>query len=597
MAKNKARDIDRPKASSLQPLKLALPFMRPYIGRLFLAFVFLTLASITLLSMPVAIRYVIDVGFSSDNVGNINTYFMALFCLAILFALFGSLRYYLVMWIGERVVADIRATVYRHVIKMSPTFFEVTRTGEVLSRLTTDTTLVQTVFGAGMSIALRSLFSVIGCLIMLFITSPKLTLIIILLVPIVVVPILIYSRKVRRLSRANQDRIADSSSIADESLNAIHIIQAFTLENILGERFSESVEDTFNAARQRLQVSSLLSGTIILTAFGAMVAVLWIGAHAVVDGSMSPGALGQFLLYATFLAGSTTSLGEVWNDIQRAAGAMERLMELLHIQSDIKAPTNVVPLPAEGRGHIQIDDVCFNYPSRPGMKALEHFSLEINPGETVALVGPSGAGKSTVFQLLLRFYDPQSGKVLLDGIDIKEADPDAVRQRIAIVPQNTVLFATTAMENIRYGKADATDEEVKSAARTAIADEFIEKQPEAYQTYLGEKGIRLSGGQQQRIAIARAILKNPPIMLLDEATSALDSESEQLVQQALDHLMQDHTTLVIAHRLSTVVKADRIVVMEEGKIVDIGQHQELMNKDGIYKRLAELQFGHANEDE
>ncbi len=597
MAKNKAKDIDRPKASSLKPLKLVLPFMRPYIGRLLLAFTFLILASITLLSMPVAIRYVIDFGFSSDNVGKINTYFMTLFCLAILYALFGSLRYYLVMWIGERVVADIRATVYRHVIKMSPTFFEVTRTGEVLSRLTTDTTLVQTVFGAGMSIALRSLFSVIGCLIMLFITSAKLTTIIILLVPIVVVPILLYSRKVRRLSRANQDRIADSSSIADESLNAIHIIQAFTLENFLGDRFSNSVEDTFKAARHRLQVSSLLSGTIILTAFGAMVAVLWIGAHGVVDGSMSPGTLGQFLLYATFLAGSTTSLGEVWNDIQRAAGAMERLMELLHMQPEIKAPSNPIPLPADGRGHIQIDNVCFNYPSRPGMKALEHFSLEIKPGETVALVGPSGAGKSTVFQLLLRFYDPQSGKVIMDGVDIKETSPDEVRQRIAIVPQNTVLFATTAMENIRYGKPEAIDEEVKAAAHSAIADEFIDKQPESYQTYLGEKGVRLSGGQQQRIAIARAILKNPPIMLLDEATSALDSESEQLVQQALEHLMKDHTTLVIAHRLSTVMKADRIVVMEDGKIVDVGKHHQLIEKDGLYKRLADIQFSQKNNEE
>ncbi len=586
-----ARNIERPKASSLKPLKLALPFMRPYVGRLILAFIFLTLASITLLAMPVAIRYVIDYGFSSDNVDTINTYFMALFCLAMLFALFGSLRYYLVMWIGERVVADIRATVYRHIIKMSPTFFEVTRTGEVLSRLTTDTTLVQTVFGAGMSIALRSLFSVIGCLIMLFITSPRLTIMIILLVPVVVVPILLYSRKVRRLSRANQDRIADSSSIADESLNAIHIIQAFTLEKILGERFSASVEETFKTARQRLQVSSLLSGTIILTAFGSMVAVLWLGAHAVVDGSMSPGTLGQFLLYATFLAGSTSSLGEVWNDIQRAAGAMERLMELLHVESEIKAPDNVILLPADGRGHIQIEDVCFNYPSRPCMKALKRFSLEIKPGETVALVGPSGAGKSTVFQLLLRFYDPQSGKILLDGVNIKDTDPEALRQRIAIVPQNTVLFATSAMENIRYGNPDASDDEVKLAAVAAIADEFIEKQPEGYQSFLGEKGIRLSGGQQQRIAIARAILKNPPIMLLDEATSALDSESEKLVQEALDHLMQDHTTLVIAHRLSTVMKADRIVVMDEGQIVDIGQHHELMQKGGLYNRLAEIQFG------
>ncbi len=594
MAKNSVKNIERPKASSLQPLKLALPFMRPYTARLLLAFTFLTIASVSMLTMPVAIRYVIDYGFSSDNAGSINTYFMALFCLAIIFAVFGSLRYYLIMWIGERVVADIRSTVYKHVIKMSPTFFEVTRTGEVLSRLTTDTTLVQTVFGAGMSIALRSLFSVIGCLVMLFITSPKLAAMIIGLVPVVVIPILIYGRKVRRLSRANQDRVADSSSIADESLNAIHIIQAFTLEGFIGERFSDSVEDTFEAARQRLQVSSILSGTIILTAFGAMVFVLWIGAHAVVDGSMSPGTMGQFLLYATFLAGSTTSLGEVWNDIQRAAGAMERLMELLQVQPEIKAPDNVVALPTKGRGHIQIEDVCFNYPSRPDMKALEHFSLEIKPGETVALVGPSGAGKSTVFQLLLRFYDPQSGKILLDGVDIKEADPAEVRQRIAIVPQNTVLFAATAMENIRYGKPEATDEEIKVAARAAIADEFIEKQPEAYQTFLGEKGMRLSGGQQQRIAIARAILKNPPIMLLDEATSALDSESEQLVQEALDHLMQDHTTLVIAHRLSTVIKADRIVVMDEGQIIDIGQHQELIQKSGLYKRLADLQFQHAS---
>ncbi len=597
MAKNSVKNIDRPKASSLQPLKLALPFMKPYLARLLLAVICLTIASLAMLSMPIAIRYVIDQGFSIDSVGSINTYFIALFGLAIIFAVFGSLRYYLVMWIGERVVADIRSTVYKHVIKMSPTFFEVTRTGEVLSRLTTDTTLVQTVFGAGMSIALRSLFSVFGCLIMLFVTSPKLTIMIIVLVPMVVLPILLYSRKVRRLSRANQDRLADTSSIADESLNAMHVVQAFTLENFVGRKFSDSVEDTFSAARQRIKLSSVLSGTIILTVFGAVVFVLWVGAQAVVDGSMSPGTLGQFLLYAIFLASGTTSLSEVWNDIQRAAGAMERLMELLYVEPEIKAPDNVIAIPIEGRGHIQIEDVCFNYPSRPDTKSLEHFTLEIKPGETVALVGPSGAGKSTVFQLLLRFYDPQSGKIILDGVDIKQADPIQVRQRIAIVPQDTVLFATTAMENIRYGKPEATDEEVKAAARAAIADEFIEKQPESYETFLGEKGIRLSGGQQQRIAIARAILKNPPIMLLDEATSALDSESEQLVQEALEHLMQDHTTLVIAHRLSTVKKADRIVVMDEGKIVDIGHHNELMKKSGLYNRLAKIQFGHTDEVE
>jgi ATP-binding cassette, subfamily B, bacterial len=597
MARNSVKDIERPKASSLKPLRLAIPFMKPYVGRLMLAVFCLTIASLSMLSMPVAIRYVIDQGFSSDALGSINTYFIALFGLAIIFAVFGSLRYFLVMSIGERVVADIRSTVYQHVIKMSPSFFEVTRTGEVLSRLTTDTTLVQSVFGAGMSIALRSLFSVIGCLIMLFVTSAKLTIMIIVLVPVVVIPILLYSRKVRRLSRLNQDRMADASSIADESLNAMHVVQAFTLEKFLGERFSNAVEETYKAAGQRIRLSSLLSGTIVLTVFGAMVFVLWVGADSVIDGSMSPGTLGQFLLYAIFLAGSTTSLGEVWNDVQRAAGAMERLMELLSVKPEMYAPDNAVAIPEEGRGHIQFENICFSYPSRPNNNALDNFSLEIKPGETIALVGPSGAGKSTVFQLLLRFYDPKSGNVILDGVDIKQADPLAVRQRIGIVPQDTILFATTAMENIRYGKPDATDEEVKEAARAAIADEFIEKQPEGYDSFLGEKGIRLSGGQQQRIAIARAILKNPPIMLLDEATSALDSESEQLVQTALEHLMQDHTTLVIAHRLSTVRKADRIVVMDEGKIVDIGQHDELMQKSGLYKRLAEIQFGQTKADE
>ncbi len=590
------QDTDRPKATSLKPLRMALPFMRPYTGRLLLALSCLILASLSMLAMPVALRHVIDQGFSSSNVDSINSYFLALFGLAMVFALFASLRYYLVMWIGERVVADIRSAVYQHIIRMSPTFFEVTRTGEVLSRLTTDTTLVQTVFGAGISIALRSLFSIIGCLIMLFVTSAKLTLMILVLIPLVVVPILLYSFKIRRLSRANQDRIADSSSIADESLNAIHILQAYTLEDVLGKRFANSVEDSFDTARKRLIVSSLLSGTIVLTAFGAMVVVLWIGAHAVIDGSMTPGTLGQFLLYATFLAGSTTSLGEVWNNVQRAAGAMERLMELLHAEPEIQAPANVQPLPEPGNGRIEFSHVNFNYPSRPGMKALDDFSLSVNPGETVALVGPSGAGKSTVFQLLLRFYDPQQGGISLDGVDIRTADPAAVRQRIGIVPQHTVLFSASALENIRYGDPDASDDDVRQAARAAIADEFIEKQPDGYNTSLGEKGMRLSGGQQQRIAIARAILKNPPVMLLDEATSALDSESEKLVQEALEHLMQDRTTMVIAHRLSTVIKADRIVVMDEGRIIDSGNHQTLLQRCELYQRLAALQFGEPGQE-
>ena len=584
---------ERPEASGVQPLKMALPFIKPYVGRLMLAFVCLSIASISMLGMPVAIRYVIDYGFSSDNLKSIDLYFMALLGLALIYSVFASFRYYLVMWIGERVVADIRSAVYKHVIQLSPKFFEVTRTGEVLSRLTTDTTLVQSVVGAGMSIALRSLFSLVGCLIMLFVTSPRLTLMILALVPLVVLPVWLYSRKVRKLSRATQDRVADSSSIADETLNAIQIVQAFTLEKFQADRFSDSVEISFTAARKRLQVSSLLSGLIVLTAFSAIVIVLWIGAHAVVDESISPGTLGQFLLYATFLAGSISALGEVWSDVQRAAGAMERLMELLSAKTDIKTPAQAVVLPADGKGHIKIQSIDFNYPSRPEQKALENFTLDIQPGETVALVGPSGAGKSTVFQLLLRFYDPQSGQIKLDGVNIVDADPEDVRRKIGIVPQNTVLFAESAMENIRLGRPDASDDEVKAAARAAIADEFLEKQAQGYQTFLGEKGMRLSGGQQQRLAIARAILKNPPVMLLDEATSALDSESEKLVQEALDHLMQDHTTLVIAHRLSTVIKADRIVVMEEGRIVDIGKHDELIGKGGVYARLAKLQFRHS----
>ncbi len=596
--KKDLKGLDRAKGTSIKPLRMALPFMRPYLGRLSLALVFLTLASISMLCIPVALRYVIDYGFSSNNTDSINHYFIALFGLAIAFALFASIRFYLVMWIGERVVADIRSAVYQHIIKMSPTFFEVTRTGEVLSRLTTDTTLVQTVFGAGISIALRSLFSVIGCLIMLFVTSAKLTLMILLLVPLVVVPIFFYSMKIRKLSRANQDRIADSSSIADESLNAIQILQAFTLEGFLAKRFGDSVEASFDSAKQRLRTSALFTATIIMTAFGTMVVVLWVGAHSVINGSMTPGTLGQFLLYATFLAGSTTSLGEVWNNVMRAAGAMERLMELLHASPDIKAPTEAVALSKNAVGKIEFKQVRFHYPSRPDTPSLLGFSLTVEPGETVALVGPSGAGKSTVFQLLLRFYDPAGGSVLLDDIDIKQADPIEVRKRIAIVPQSTILFSDSALENIRYGNPDASDEDVKQAARIAIADEFIEKQPQGYDTQLGEKGMRLSGGQQQRIAIARAILKNPPIMLLDEATSALDSESELLVQKALDSIMQDHTTMVIAHRLSTVIKADRIVVMDEGRIVDIGQHQDLLKRCDLYQRLAKIQFGYhdANEE-
>ncbi len=574
----------------MKPLRAVFPFLAPYKLKLCLAVFYLLVAAIAALGMPVALRAVIDSGFSSDRVGTIDIYFIDLLLLAAVFAIFAALRFYTVMWIGERVVADIRNKVYAHVVTLSPSFYETTRTGEVLSRLITDTTLVQTVFGAGMSIALRSAVTLIGAFIMLFITSPKLTSLLFLLLPVVVLPVLMYGRKVRKLSRASQDKIADLSGLADETLNAIHIIQAYTLEKFHSNRFSQAIERAFETATGRIMMSSLLSATIVLTAFSAIVCVLWIGAREVISGSMTPGTLGQFLLYATFVAGSTMALGEVWSDVQRAAGAMERLMELLGSRSNVVTPK----FPAKftvTEGRLAIENVTFCYPSRPDSPSLQDFSLKIKPGETIALVGPSGAGKSTVFQLLMRFYDAQSGNIIFDGIDIKTADLTDLRNRIGIVPQNTVLFAASAMENIRLGRLEASDDEVIAAAKAAVADGFIRSLPEGYDTFLGEKGARLSGGQQQRIAIARAILKNPPVLLLDEATSSLDSESEKQVQEALEHLMQGRTTLVIAHRLATVKKVDRIIVMADGKIVDEGNHDYLLKADGLYARLAELQFG------
>jgi len=588
MAKIK-NNSERPVSRNMRPLRAAFPFLAPYKLKLCLAAFYLLVAAIAALGMPVALRAVIDYGFSSERVGSIDIYFLDLLLLAAVFAVFAALRFYTVMWIGERVVADIRNKVYAHVVTLSPSFYETTRIGEVLSRLTTDTTLVQTVFGAGISIALRSAVMLIGAFIMLFITSPKLTSLLFLLIPVVVLPVMIYGKKVRVLSRASQDKIADLSGLADETLNSIHIIQAYTLEKFQSHRFSQAIERAFTTATGRIMMSSLLSAAMVLTAFSAIVCVLWIGAREVVSGSMTPGTLGQFLLYATFVAGTTMALGEVWSDVQRAAGAMERLMELLSSRSNVVSPESPVRFTAN-EGRLSIENITFSYPSRPESPSLIDFSLSIKPGETIALVGPSGAGKSTVFQLLMRFYDPRSGRIMFDGVDIKNADLIELRGRIGIVPQSTVLFAASAMENIRLGRPDASDEEVYAAAQAAVADGFIRRLPEGYDTFLGEKGARLSGGQQQRIAIARAILKNPPVLLLDEATSSLDAESEKLVQEALEHLMQDRTTLVIAHRLATVKKVDRIIVMADGKIVDEGNHEYLLKADGLYARLAELQF-------
>ena len=583
-------DLQPKRVPPLRPLRGLLPFLKPYTRTIILALAALLLAAAATLSMPVAVRFVIDSGIAAQGTDSINRYFLALFALASLLALFSAVRFYLVSWLGERVVADIRAAVFRHILSLGPTFFEVTRSGEVLSRLTTDTTLIQSVVGSSLSVALRSLITLLGALLMLAVTSPRLTAIIILLIPLGVLPIILVGRRVRRLSRASQDRIATTSAVAGEVLGAIQIIQAFTLEALQAERFGTSVEEAFQTARQRIRTRALLTVFAILVVFGGIVFVLWIGAQDVIAGRMSGGELGQFLLYAIFVGGSSAGLSEIWGEIQRAAGATERLMELLQARPDVEIPAHALALPEPAQGQIAFEHIVFNYPSRPEQAALHDFSLSIKAGETVALVGPSGAGKSTVFQLLLRFYQPGAGRILLDGVDIAQALPDAVRSRIGIVPQDTVLFADTILENIRYGRPGASDNEVRAAARAAAADEFIERLPQGYATFVGERGVRLSGGQQQRLAIARAILKKPAILLLDEATSALDAESETLVQQALAGLMRERTTLVIAHRLATVLNADRIVVMEQGRIVASGKHAELMAQNGLYTRLAELQF-------
>jgi ATP-binding cassette subfamily B protein len=580
----------RPKGKTIGPLRALVPYLSPYRGVLVLALAALLVASAAMLSLPIALRFLIDNGLSSKSTDTINLYFIAFLAAAGAFGVFAALRFYLVTWLGERVVADMRSAVYARVIRMDPAFFEITRVGEVLSRLTADTTLVQSIAGVNLSIMLRSTITVVGSLVMLAVTSLKLTAIMIVLIPLIVAPLILLGRRVRTLSRTSQDRIADTSGIADETLNAIQTVQAFTLEKINTDRFDDAVEDSFGAAVRRTKSRSTLTALATMLVFGAITLVLWMGAHAVVRGEMTGGQLGQFLLYAGYVGVAAASLSEMWGEVQRAAGAMERLIELENAQPTIEAPAHPVALPVPGRGEIRFEHVTFRYPSRPESKALDAFDLSVRAGETVAFVGPSGAGKSTTFQLLLRFYDPESGRILMDGVDVSQADPLAVRSRIGLVPQDTVLFATSARENIRYGRPGATDAEVEAAAQAAAADEFLRRLPEGYDTFLGERGTRLSGGQRQRIAIARAILRDPPILLLDEATSALDAESERLVQAALDRLMLGRTTIIIAHRLATVLQADRIVVMDHGRIVAQGTHGELVRSNELYARLAALQF-------
>ncbi|TCV81221.1 ABC transporter transmembrane domain-containing protein [Sulfurirhabdus autotrophica] len=584
-----------PHKSSLSTLKGLLPFLAPYKKEFLLAGIALLVAAGATLAIPYAFRQMIDLGFGatgSKSIQHVNTYFLALFGVACILAIATAARFYTVSWLGERVTADIRNAVYRHVVTQSPQFFETTQTGEVLSRLTTDTTLIQAVVGTSISMALRNALLLVGGLVMLFVTSAKLSSIIIVLLAAVVLPIVIFGRRVRKLSRDSQDRIADASAMAGEILNAMPTVQAFTHETQESERFGASVESAFKTAIRRIRARSMLTLIAILLVFGTIVFVLWLGAQAVMQGNMTGGELGQFILYAAIVAGSVGALSEVLGEAQRAAGATERLMELLAVRSPIHSSVTPLTLPprTQNGATLELRDVTFHYPSRPKTASLEKVSLAIQPGETVAVVGPSGAGKTTLFQLLLRFYDPQNGTITLDGVDIRQLDLHALRAAIGIVPQDTVIFSANAMENIRYGRADAADAEVIAAAKMAAAHEFIEKLPEGYQSFLGERGVRLSGGQRQRIAIARAMLKNPSLLLLDEATSALDAESERLVQSALEAAMVGRTTLIIAHRLATVQRADRIVVMENGQIVETGTHASLVELGGIYANLAALQF-------
>jgi ATP-binding cassette subfamily B protein len=581
----------RPRSRTVRPLLALAPFILKYPGMIAGAFIALVAATLATLTMPIAVRFMIDNGFSRDDAGSIDSYFLALLVVAIVLGAASATRFFFVSWIGERVTADLRSAVYDHITRLSPVFFEVTRTGEVLSRLTADTTLIKSVVGSSASIALRNLFMFLGSAIMLVYTSPALSGLAALTLPAVIVPMIVFGRMVRRLARASQDRIADTSAHAAETISAMQTVQSFTHEVEDRRVYARAVESSFDTAKLRILARSGMTAIAIVLVFAGVVGILWVGAQNVVQGSMTAGTLGQFIIYAVLCATSIGALSEVWGEVQLAAGATERLVEILQVTPQITPPPNPVAVALPVRGLIGFDNVSFSYPTRPEISALNGFSLSVSPGETVALVGASGAGKSTVFQLLSRFYDPQHGEITLDGVALPSADPTDVRAALAVVPQETVVFAKSAFENIRFGRPEASREDVIAAAHAAQAHEFLERLPEGYDTELGERGVTLSGGQRQRIAIARAILRAAPVLLLDEATSALDAESEVLVQKALANLMIDKTTLVIAHRLATVLKADRIVVMADGQIVASGRHEALLAAGGLYARLVELQFG------